>query len=58
MWSFFLPTPLPSLISMVIARETTSLEARSLADGAYLSCTDTEVSVSESIAMIRNVNIP
>lgn len=28
---------LPSLISMVLALETTSLEARSLAEGAYLS---------------------
>ena len=30
----FLPTPRPSRISMVIARETTSLEARSFAEGA------------------------
>jgi hypothetical protein len=36
MWSFFLPTPRPSRISMVIARETTSREARSLAEGANL----------------------
>ena len=32
-----MPTPLPSLISMVMARDTTSLDARSLAEGAYLS---------------------
>ena len=30
-------TNLPSLISIVIDRDTTSLEARSLAVGAYLS---------------------
>lgn len=30
-------TNLPSRISMVIERDTTSLEARSLATGAYLS---------------------
>ena len=34
MWSLFLPTPRPSRISMVIERDTTSREARSLADGA------------------------
>ena len=30
------PTPLPSRISMVMERDTTSLEARSFAVGAYL----------------------
>jgi hypothetical protein len=30
------PTPRPSLISMVMARDTTSRDARSLAVGAYL----------------------
>ena len=34
MWSFSLPTPRPSRISIVIERETTSREARSLAEGA------------------------
>ena len=34
MWSLFLPTPRPSRISSVMQRETTSREARSLADGA------------------------
>jgi hypothetical protein len=33
----FGPTPLPSKISIVIALETTSLDAKSLAYGAYLS---------------------
>ena len=33
----FLKYPLPSMISIVIARETTSREAKSLAFGAYLS---------------------
>jgi len=37
MWSFNLPTPLPSRISKVIALLTTSLEAKSFAFGAYLS---------------------
>ena len=36
MWSFSGPTPRPSRISMVMERDTTSLEARSLAVGAYL----------------------
>jgi hypothetical protein len=31
------PHPLPSKISTVIALETTSLDAKSFADGAYLS---------------------
>lgn len=34
MWSFSFPTPRPSRISIVMARDTTSREARSLAVGA------------------------
>lgn len=37
MWSFSGPTPRPSRISMVMERDTTSRDARSLAVGAYLS---------------------
>ena len=33
----FGPTPRPSLISIVMARLTTSRDAKSLAEGAYLS---------------------
>jgi hypothetical protein len=33
-WSLFGPQPRPSLISVVMARDTTSREARSLAFGA------------------------
>lgn len=36
MWSFSGPHPRPSRISIVMLRDTTSREARSLADGAYL----------------------
>ena len=36
-WSLFGPTPLPLLISIVMDLDTTSLLARSLAVGAYLS---------------------
>lgn len=44
MWSFFAPTPRPSWISIVIDRDTTSREARSFADGAYLE-TDNEATI-------------
>ncbi len=37
MWSPAGPQPRPSRISIVIARETTSRDARSFADGAYRS---------------------
>ncbi len=43
-----LPTPRPSRISMVMDRETTSREARSLAVGAYLS-------INLSPSLLRNM---
>ena len=52
-WSFFGPTPRPSRISIVIARETTSREARSLARGRVALHEALAIGVGEIAALRR-----
>lgn len=56
MWSLLGPTPLPSLISMVIDRDTTSREAKSFADGAYLCIS--QIGGKESLVVVALVLLP
>lgn len=50
MWSFSGPQPRPSRISRVIDRDTTSRDARSLAEGAYLGTGQREAEGAEGEA--------
>ena len=53
MWSLFGPTPRPSLISMVIARLTTSRLAKSLAVGAL----ELENLISQAIVTLTSASL-